>query len=112
MPSFHVTYRGKNNDMARKSFIAKLRSKPERKAEFDRLLTELLAETKAGEPGTLVYEVLRSDDDPLVVVFAATFVDEAAYQAHMTAPAHDRLVPPLLDCLAEPMELAYYTPFE
>lgn len=98
--------------MARKSFIARLRSKPERKADFDRLLTELLVETRRDEPDTLVYEVLRSDDDPLVVVFAATFADEEAYQAHMTAASHERLVPPLLDCLAEPMGLAFYTPLE
>jgi quinol monooxygenase YgiN len=93
----------------RKSFIAKLWAKPERLAAFERLLQELQREVRETLPGTLVYEILKSDEDPSHVVFVACFADEAAYQRHMNSPAHDRLVPPLLDCLAVPMEIAFFT---
>lgn len=92
----------------RKSFIAKLVVKPEKRAAFEALQVELKSLTHANEPDTIVYELLRSDDDPNLFMCVATFTDEAAFQYHQTTPFHDRLVPPILDCLAQDMELAFY----
>jgi hypothetical protein len=39
----------------------------------------------------------------------ATFRDEAAFDHHMTIDFHDRLVPPILACLAQDMELSFHT---
>lgn len=91
-----------------KSFIAKLAVKPERRDEFVQLQTELKALVHEHEPDVWVYELLQSDDDPNLFYCVATFKDEAAFNHHMSIDFHDRLVPPILDCLASDMELGFY----
>jgi quinol monooxygenase YgiN len=91
-----------------KSFIAKLAVKPERRDEFVRLQTELKSLVHEHEPDVWVYELLQSDDDPNLFCCVATFKDEAAFDHHMSIDFHDRLVPPILDCLAQDMELGFY----
>lgn len=91
-----------------RSFIAKLVVKPERREEFVRLQTELKSLVHEREPDVLVYELLQSDDDPDTFFCVATFKDQRAFDHHMTIDFHDRLVPPILDCLAQDMELGFY----
>ncbi len=90
------------------TFIATLRVKPERAAEFERLQCELSTLTHAEEPDCLVYDVIRHRTEPCTYVVYSRFRDEAAFEAHQKAASHERLVPPILDCLAEPMELKFY----
>lgn len=94
--------------MTARSFIAKLIVKPERRDEFIALQTELKQLVHAHEPDALVYELLQSDDDPDTFTCVATFRDQAAFDHHMSIDFHDRLVPPILDCLASDMELGFY----
>lgn len=91
-----------------RSFIAKLVVRPERREEFVRLQTELKALVHEQEPDALVYELLQSDDDPDTFFCVATFKDQAAFDHHMGIEFHDRLVPPILDCLAQDMELSFH----
>jgi quinol monooxygenase YgiN len=91
-----------------KSFIAELRCKPGRAGELIALQSELKGLVFAQEPDALVYELFRSDDDPDLFQVVATFRDDAAFEKHMHIDFHDRLVPPILDCLAEDMKLAFY----
>lgn len=91
-----------------KSFIARLAVKPERRDEFVALQTELKQLVNEREPDVWVYELLQSDDDPNLFYCIATFKDQAAFDAHMSIDFHDRLVPPILDCLASDMELSFY----
>lgn len=93
---------------AARSFIAKLVTKPERRDEFIALQTELKALVAQHEPDAMVYELLQSDNDPNVFHCVATFRDQAAFDHHMGIDFHDRLVPPILDCLASEMELGFY----
>lgn len=93
---------------AARSFIAKLVTKPEKRNEFVALQTELKALVAQHEPDALVYELLQSDDDPNVFHCVATFRDQAAFDHHMGIDFHDRLVPPILDCLVSEMELGFY----
>jgi quinol monooxygenase YgiN len=88
-----------------KSFIAKLVVKPERRDEFVALQTELKGLVFQHEPDALVYELLQSEDDPDTFYCVATFKDQAAFDHHMSIDFHDRLVPPILDCLSQDMEL-------
>ncbi|MCX7283031.1 MAG: antibiotic biosynthesis monooxygenase [Novosphingobium sp.] len=94
--------------MPKKSFIARLRTRPEKREQLIALQTELKALVFAQEPDALVYELFQSETDPDVFECVATFRDEAAFDAHMTIDFHDRLVPPILDCLAEDMTIAFY----
>ena len=91
-----------------RSFIARLVTKPEKRDEFIALQTELKALVAAHEPDALVYELLQSDEDPDVFHCVATFTDQAAFDHHMGIDFHDRLVPPILECLASEMELGFY----
>lgn len=90
------------------AFIAKLIVKPGREAEFERLQAELSALTHAHEPDTLVYDVIRLREAPGTYVVYSRFRDPAAFEFHQQSSFHDRLVPPILDCLAEPMQLDFY----
>ncbi|MEO7635720.1 MAG: antibiotic biosynthesis monooxygenase family protein [Sphingomicrobium sp.] len=91
-----------------RSFIAKLVTKPDKRDEFIRLQTELKGLVFEHEPDAFVYELLQSDDDPDTFYCVATFKDPGAFDHHMGIDFHDRLVPPILDCLASEMELGFY----
>lgn len=94
--------------MSGKSFVARLRARPEKRAELIALQTELKSLVFVHEPDALVYEFIQSDEDPDLFLCVATFRDDAAFETHMTIDFHERLVPPVLDCLAEAMQLDFY----
>lgn len=94
--------------MAGKSFIAQLRTKPEKRQDLIDLQLELKKLVFEREPDALVYELFQSETDPDLFQCVATFRDEAAFDAHMHIDFHDRLVPPILECLVEDMKLAFY----
>jgi len=94
--------------MAKTSFIAQLRVRPERREQLIALQTELKALAFKHEPGVLVYELFQSEDDPDLFQCVATFRDKDAFETHMGIDFHDRLVPPILECLAEDMQIAFY----
>lgn len=94
--------------MSAKSFIAELRAKPEKRDELIALQTELKKLVFEHEPGALVYELFQSEEDPDLFQCVATFKDDAAFETHMHIDFHDRLVPPVLACLAEDMKLKFY----
>ena len=91
-----------------KSFIATLRVKPEKRDEFIALQVELKQLVKEQEPDCWVYELMQSDDDENLFLCVTTFKDDAAFEHHMHIDFHDRLLPPILDCLAQDMELSFY----
>jgi quinol monooxygenase YgiN len=90
------------------TFIATLIVKPGKEAEFERLQKELSEDSHANEPGLKVYDVIRHKDKPQHYVVYARFKDQAAFDLHMKAPSHDRLVPPILACLAQDMDLQFF----
>ena len=90
------------------AFVATLIVKPEKRADFEKLQTELRELTHKHEPETPVYELIRSRDDENTYLCVATFTSEDAFDHHMKTDFHDRLVPGILDCLAEEMDLKFY----
>lgn len=87
------------------TFIATLTIKAGKEQEFERLQKELSELTHANEPGTLVYDVLKSRSKPRTYVVYGRFRDEAAFNAHQTSSFHDRLVPPIMACVEGEMDL-------
>ncbi len=87
------------------TFIATLAVKQGMEKEFERLQKELSELTHAQEPGTLVYDVIKSRSKPRTYLVYGRFKDEAAFQAHQSSPFHDRLVPPILACVEGEMDL-------
>ena len=94
--------------MTGKSFIARLRCKPDKRETLIALQVELKGLVHAQEPDALVYELLQSETDADLFLCVGTFADDAAFDHHMHIDFHDRLVPPILDCLAEDMTLEFY----
>ncbi|MFM9934650.1 MAG: putative quinol monooxygenase [Novosphingobium sp.] len=92
-----------------RSFIARLLVKPERRDDFIGLQTELKGLVFQHEPDAIVYELLQADEDPNLFHCIATFRDQAAFDHHMHIDFHDRLVPPILDCLAEDMVVTFHS---
>ncbi len=90
------------------AFIAKLVIKPEKVAEFENIQKKLSAITHDTEPDTLVYDFIRHRDKANTYVVYSRFKDEAAFETHMNAPSHEELVPPILEALAEEMDLQFY----
>ena len=90
------------------TFIATLVVKPGKEAEFEALQKELSEDGHATEPDMLVYDVIKHRTQPRTYVVYARFRNQAAFDAHMRAPAHDRLVPPILACLERDMDLQFY----
>lgn len=87
------------------AFIATLQVKPEKQDEFERLQTELSELAHAQEPEMFVYDVIKHREKPGTYVVYARFKDEDAFNHHMQIDFHDRLVPPILECLSEEMQL-------
>jgi quinol monooxygenase YgiN len=90
------------------TFIATITVKAGKEAEFERLQKELSELTHAHEPGTTVYDVIKSRSKPRTYVVYGRFKDEAAFDLHMHSPFHDRLVPPILACAEGEMDLQMY----
>ena len=90
------------------AFIAKLVNKPEKVAEFENILKKLSAITHDTEPDTLVYDFIKHREQANTYVVYSRFKDEAAFQTHQDSPSHDELVPPIIEALAEEMDLQFY----
>lgn len=90
------------------AFIATLIVHQDQLAEFEELQKKLSVITHDDEPGTLAYDFLRHAEQPNTYVVYARFRDDAAFQAHQDSPSHDELVPPILEALAEDMDLQFY----
>ncbi len=90
------------------AFVATLKVKPEKRTTFENLQTELRELTHKHEPETPVYELIRSRDDENTYLCIATFTNEDAFQFHQDTDFHTRLVPGIIDCLADEMDLKFY----
>lgn len=90
------------------AFVAKLVVKPEKREEFEALQTEMRELVHKHEPDAPVYELIKSRDDKNTYLCVATFTSEDAFNHHMSVDFHDRLVPPILDCLAQEMDLQFF----
>ncbi|WP_439534570.1 putative quinol monooxygenase [Polymorphobacter sp.] len=71
--------------------LMQVRTKPEKSDEFARLTAQLQKDVRAHEPGVLVYQVMRSEEDPALFVMTEVFADEAAYKAHPDMPYHQAM---------------------
>ena len=90
------------------AFIATLKVADDKADTFEKLQTELSELSHAQEPDMFVYDVIKSRDNPGTYVVYARFKDDKAFDFHMNIDFHDRLVPPVLACLDEEMQLEMF----
>lgn len=89
-------------------FIATLNVASGKEVDFEHLQTELSEIAHASEPGLLVYDVIRHAEKSGVYVVYARFKDQQAFDFHQQADFHQRLVPPILDCVEGEMDLQFF----
>ncbi|MEL7024953.1 MAG: antibiotic biosynthesis monooxygenase family protein [Pseudomonadota bacterium] len=90
------------------SFVATLVVTADRTDEFEKLQTRLTELAIEHEPDLIAYHVLKQREAENTYVVYAAFKDQAAFDHHMGIDFHDELVPPILDCLAEEMDLKLF----
>ena len=90
------------------AYIATLHVTAGREAEFERLQTELSRISHREEEGLLVYDVLRHQNKARTYMVVARFRDQAAFDFHQQAEFHERLVPPILNCVDGEMDLQFF----
>ncbi|MGD8384083.1 MAG: antibiotic biosynthesis monooxygenase [Lysobacterales bacterium] len=90
------------------TFIATLKVAEGKEDDFERLQAELSRISHEREPGLVVYDVIRHKEKARTYVVYARFRDQAAFDTHQEADYHQRLVPPILDCVEGEMDLQFY----
>jgi quinol monooxygenase YgiN len=90
------------------TFVARLVVREGQEARFESLQRELSQLSHATEPGTIVYDVIKHRTEPSTYIVYGRFKDEAAFQLHMKAESHERLVPGILASLAKDMDLQFF----
>jgi quinol monooxygenase YgiN len=81
---------------------------PPDEGEFETLQAELSRISHREEEGLLVYDVLRHRDKARTYAVVARFRDQEAFDFHQQADFHERLVPPILDCVEGEMDLQFF----
>ncbi len=74
---------------------------------FEALFAKLRDEIRRHEPGCLVYALLKSRQTPSAYIVHEQYEDEAALEAHVSAPYSDTLFP-AIRALLESIEVEYY----
>jgi autoinducer 2-degrading protein len=80
------------------TFLARMKVKEGKEAEFVALARKLTEEVRAKEPDTLAYEFYRLREPRGFAVFES-FKDEAAEEDHRDTEHFHRIAPELLECL-------------
>ena len=81
------------------TFIARMKVKPDKEAEFIQLSERLTERVLATEPNTLIYRFFRQRDRKLEFAVIEQFTDAAAEEHHRNTPHFVELAPPLIECI-------------
>jgi quinol monooxygenase YgiN len=87
----------------------RVRTKPEKRDEFLRLIGELRANVHRHEPETLLFEVLQGADPNEFVIYEC-FTGTPAQKQHQDAPYHVEMAPKGWACLDGTPVIEYLRP--
>lgn len=88
--------------------VATMKVKPDQNAAFEQAMGELVAGTRANEPGVKVYQFCRSRKDANTYIVMELYQDQATLDAHMKSDWFRAAGPKLQPCLAERPTLDVY----
>ncbi len=89
--------------------FTRLEARPGRRGELVEAFTAL-HDAVAQEPGTIVFAMHESSDEPDVLLFYEVYADEYALDEHRGSPAVRSIVPRLADLLAGVPQITYASP--
>lgn len=81
------------------TFIARMKVKPGKEDEFERLAKQLTDKVRAHEPGTLAYEFFRLPETERGYAVFESFDSEEAEEAHRNTAHFHEIAPGLIDCI-------------
>ncbi|MEM7359328.1 MAG: antibiotic biosynthesis monooxygenase [Pseudomonadota bacterium] len=81
------------------TFLSRMKVKPEKEAEYLKLVEELTAEVHAKEPDTLAYQFYKLREEQYGYAVFESFTDQAAEDLHLNTEHFARLAPPMIECL-------------
>ena len=76
---------------------------------FEAVAAELVAATRANEPGVKLYTLVRNAKDPTQYRMIEMYEDQAALDAHMTSDWFKAIGPKLMPLLDARLKIAQYT---
>ena len=80
--------------------------------EFEAAMAELVAETRAAEPGCLLYELYRKEGSAIEYVVLERYVSREAMEAHITSEHFRRIGPRLAPLLGGPLDIEVLEPVD
>ena len=81
------------------TFLARMKIKEGKEADFIRLANALTEKVSANEPETTAYEFFKLRDEPLGYAVFEQFTGEAAEEAHRNTPHFLEIAPDLIECI-------------
>jgi len=94
------------------TFLARMKIKQGKEAEFVRLAQALTEKVRANEPGTTAYEFFKLRDEPSGYAVYEQFVSEEAEEAHRNTPHFQEIAPDLIECIDGTYVREYLDPLE
>jgi quinol monooxygenase YgiN len=85
--------------MAMMTFLARMKVKEGKEAEFIRLAQALTSKVLTHESGTVAYEFFKLRDVPLGYAVFEQFMSEEDEEAHRNTDYFHKLAPQMLECL-------------
>jgi autoinducer 2-degrading protein len=90
------------------SVLVQVTVQPQHVDEFITLNRELASEVVREEPGTLGFEVIQDEKMANHFFVHETYVDEAAFQAHMQGPIVKRYGPRIVPLVSGPLDSSIF----
>ena len=81
------------------TFLARMKIKEGKEADFIRLANALTEKVHAKEPETTAYEFFKLRDEPLGYAVFEQFTGEAAEEVHRNTPHFLEIAPDLIECI-------------
>jgi len=90
--------------MATHGHVVRFKARPGRREALIDALRPMFDEVKK-EPGTLLYLMHVSQNEPDAVWFYERYADAAAFEVHRTSATHDSVLAAIKPLMAEPPEI-------
>ena len=94
------------------TFLARMKVKEGKEAEFVRLAKTLTEKVVENEPETTAYEFFKLRDEPRAYAVYEQFFNEEAEEAHRNTKHFNDIAPDLIDCIDGPYVREYLDPLE